>query len=168
MVKRPQFNQFSPIPSQWQKSFPPRFYFLICELILLFIFLSIWSEITNQKHTWKEKDLESTPVFQESATAVNLWKTSVESKQDSSIILHENSEMAQFQTLANSGNWVSLRKLQVVSCHFLQIMLMQLRRTLTFFFNVAFLSFIQAEGSLSRGEKKKSKPQKYSFIFCCL
>lgn len=65
----------------------------------------------------KKKGLERTCVFRESATAVNLWKTSVESKQDGSIILHENSEMAPFQTLADSGAQVSMPKLQVVSCH---------------------------------------------------
>lgn len=62
--------------------------------------------------------MERVAVFWESATAVNLWKTSVESKQYGSIALHENSAMASFQTMADLGSWLAQPKLHVVSCFF--------------------------------------------------
>lgn len=62
--------------------------------------------------------MERVAVFWESATAVNLWKTSVESKQYGSIALLGNSAMASFQTMADLGSWLALPKLHVVSCFF--------------------------------------------------
>lgn len=66
----------------------------------------------QRRKTWKEF------LFSEFATAVNLWKTSVESKQYGSITLHENSAMASFQTVADLGSWLAQPKLHVVSCFF--------------------------------------------------
>lgn len=63
--------------------------------------------------------MERVFVFWESATAVNLWKTSVESQQYGSITLHENPVMALLQALAVLGCWLAQPNLHVVSCFFI-------------------------------------------------
>lgn len=72
-------------------------FFIFCFLFVIYFFplpLHMGKVKLREKSLKKKKALERTHVFQESSAAVNLWKTSVESKQDGSIILHENSEMA--------------------------------------------------------------------------
>lgn len=91
--------------------------------------------------------MERAVVFWESATAVNLWKTSVESKQYGSITLHENLAMALLQTVADLGSCLAQPKLHVVSCFFIDNVdaAVEGYDVLFFFFlNVELSSFNQA------------------------
>lgn len=91
--------------------------------------------------------MERVSVFWESATAVNLWKTSVESKQYGSITLHENSVMALLQAVADLGSWLAQPKLHVVSCFFIDNVDTAVEGSdvlFFFFFNMELSSFNQA------------------------
>lgn len=91
------FYSTPPTPPHTHTSMPSKF---LCKIMFFQLCCSMWSKVKLRKENiWKKIDLERTHSFQEFVIAVNLWKTSMESKQDGSIILPDSLEMAQFQTL---------------------------------------------------------------------